>query len=663
MFKKLFTFCAAILCFSLALQAQSKEYLQAGDKYFAEGDYYSAAVYYEKYLGKGEQKNSGPSFNPYAVSASANRNTVAAKTGSTRDEVIYKLGESYRNLHYHVKALPYYEESSNNSGNKFPLALYYYAKTLKAMEKFEEANVAFGTFIRDYAVTDKYSRDAYMELSSLAFIKDQKADVKLADYTLVKSAELNTEGGTYAPLWVDDNTLWITSSRKMGTNTSTINKLYSVDYSTGTAGAVTALPLSQPKDMQQGVAAITPNGNKIFLTRWDVSKGVRTASIYESNLTNGSWSDPSPVSALQSENSNGQQPLIMPDGKHIVFASDRTGGLGGYDLWMATLDEQGNVGNSVNMGSNINTLYDEQAPAYHQPTGSFIFSSNGRVGMGGYDFYYARGTDLMQLSEPKNFGYPVNSIKDDLYFTTRGKSQNVLENVIISSDREAACCLELFSLNKVRAPRKLSGQVVDCATGKGIAGAKIVVMNSDNNMVVLDKTTNGSGMYEFTMEEYSNLKATASIQGYFNTSINVEKPADLDEPSVVHPKICLKLIPSTAITVENVYYDFNKASLQVGSFASLDELVTLLEENPSMEIELSAHTDSKGTDEYNLKLSDERAKTVVEYLVSKGIDRGRMLAKGYGETQPIAPNENADGSDNPEGRQKNRRTEFKVLKN
>ncbi len=662
MYKKLISVLVATVCLFSFSQAQVKEYLNAGDKYFAEGDYYSAAVYYEKYIGKGKSNSGTQSFNPYAVSASANR-TAVAKAGSSRDQVIYNLGESYRKLHFHVKALPYYEEAAKLNSGTFPLANFYYGKTLKALEKFEESEVAFSTFIQNYAGADTYSEEAYMELRSLKFLKTEMSGKDMSAYKLSRSTELNADGGTYAPLWINDNSLWVTSSRTSAGNSATQNKLYSVDYSSGSAGSFTLLPLSQPKDMQQGVAAISPAGNKVFLTRWDVAKGVRTASIYESNLVNGSWSDPVAVPNLNMDNSNAQQPMIMPDGKHLVFASDRSGGLGGYDLYVAMLDEQGNVSAPQNMGANINTKYDEQAAAYHASSKTFVFSSNGRVGMGGYDFYYAKGSDLMKLTEPKNFGYPVNSIKDDLYFTTKGKGQNVLENVIISSDREAACCLELFSLSKVRPMRQLSGVVVDCATNKPVAGATVVVMDTVNNMQITEYTTDASGNYNFTIEEYMPLKATASMTGYFNNSIRFVGPKDYDEVNFVTPNLCLTVIPSTAIKVEKVYYDFNKATLQAESFASLDDLVRLLEENPTMEIELSAHTDSKGSDEYNMKLSDDRAKSVVDYLVSKGIDPSRMIARGYGEMMPVAENENADGSDNPEGRQLNRRTEFKVLKN
>lgn len=663
MFKKITCFSFSMLCLFVFAKAQFvNDYLIAADKYFASGDYYSASQYYEKFLQPGKSKSGTPSFNPYTVSAAANKKIVVSSTN--RQQVIYKLAESYRMLHYHVKALPYYEQAATFDASSFPLAKYYYATTLRALEKYEEATVAFTNFLQTYPLKDIYSENAERELANLIFIKSQLARTDLDAYTLNKTNGLNADGGSYAALWINENTLWFTSTRTNGAekNNNNRNRIYQADFNNGMAANVNLVSFAQPKDLQQGVASISPDGNIVFLTRWDIAKVKRTAAIYESRKMEGKWSEPALVPALNVNESNAQQPFVMPDGKQILFSSDRPGGLGGYDLWMADLDANGTIGNPVNMGANINSKYDEQAPSYHGASNTLIFSSNGKVGMGGFDFFYSTGP-LDKLSEPKNFGFPVNSIKDDIYFISRGTARNVLEDVIISSDRDAACCLELFSLNKIKPLKQLSGTVKACGTNLPLQGVRVLVMDTINNKVIAEKTTDASGNYAFTLEEFIPLKATASLTGYFNNSIRFTGPADMEDIVFVNPSLCLAIIPEKAIKVENVYYDFNKASLQETSFTSLDDLVTLLNENPTMQIELSAHTDSKGSDQYNDKLSGERAQSVVDYLISKGIAKERLIAKGYGESQPVAPNTNADGTDNPEGRQLNRRTEFKVLKN
>lgn len=649
----------------LAFTAQAQfinDYLVAADKYFAKGDYYSASQYYEKYLGQEKAKTGQQAFHPYAVSAASNKKVVV--TSTNRQKVIYNLAESYRKLNYHEKALPYYEQAIAFDAKAFPLAKYHYATTLRAMERYEEAATAFTAFKNEYTTADVYTAGATRELANLAYIQQQLKRADLASFTVEKSTGLNSEGGTYAPVWMSDGSLWFTSTRPQGAEkgSTNANRIYATDYTAGTAGTIALVNIPQPKDMQQGVISATPDGNTLFLTRWTVAKDKKTASIYSSTKQNDKWSDPVLVPSLNVTGSNAQQPYVMPDGRFILFSSDRSGGQGGFDLWKAALDENGNISVAENMGNKINTALDEQAPGYHQASNTLVFSSNGRVGMGGFDFFYSKG-GINDLAEPQNFGYPVNSVKDDLYFTSKGSANNILENVVMSSDREAACCLELFTLSKVKPLKQITGLVIDCKTNQPMAGVKVTIMDTINNKVIAEKTTDASGRYSYTLEEFARLKATAGYTGYFNNSVRIAVPVNAEEISFTNPDICLNPIPEKAIKVDNVYYDFNKATLQENSYVSLDDLVQLLNDNPSMMIELGAHTDSKGDDEYNRKLSDARAKSVVDYLISKGIDASRLVAKGYGESMPVAENTNSDGTDNPEGRQLNRRTEFKVLKN
>ncbi|MEJ7625674.1 MAG: OmpA family protein [Ferruginibacter sp.] len=657
--KLLFSF--IILSFGYAASAQSKEYLLAAEKYFDKADYFSAAQYYEKYLGAGKAKNTA-AFNPYAVSATSTKFT--GNSNVNKETIFFKLAESYRLLNFHEKAEPNYRQVLETGNTKYPLARYHHATTLRALAKYDEAEAAFNTFINEYSTEDVYRENAIREIANLGFIKSQLVKKDLPLYTVNKApAGLNSTGGNYAPAWMNATTLLFTSTRPEGKDKAGnyINRVYETDYSTGTPGNVVLSSLPQPADVEQGVVTVTPDGSTMFLSRWVIGKGTKTASLYSSKRSGNKWSAPV-SSTLNAEGSNTQQPFIMPDGKSILFSSDRPGGLGGFDLWYAELDNNNNPGAAVNMGSTINTKYDEQAPSFHAASNTLVFSTNGRTGMGGYDFFYSKGS-INNFSAPQNFGYPVNSIKDDIYFSSRGTERNVLEDVLLSSDRDAACCLEMFSLNKKKPLKTVEGTVVACETKIPLEGVSISFVDPATNKVIIEKTTDASGRYTFTLEEYQLLKATATLTRYFTNSMEFNSPEDVDAEVLMNMPLCLKLIPEVAITVENVYYDFNKATLKEESFPALDKLVTLLNDNPTMQIELSAHTDSKGTDEYNLKLSDARATSVVDYLISKGIPTSRLIAKGYGEAMPVAENENSDGTDNPEARQKNRRTEFKVLKN
>ncbi|HEX7845411.1 MAG TPA: OmpA family protein, partial [Chitinophagaceae bacterium] len=398
-------------------------------------------------------------------------------------------------------------------------------------------------------------------------------------------------------------------------------------------------------------------------TRWTVNANQKSAAIYTSTRKGEEWTEPEKLDdAINVAGANTQQPSVTADGKYLIYASDRSGGQGGYDLWYAELND-GKPANPKNMGPAINTSLDEQAPFYHAASQSLIFSANGRVGMGGYDFFQSKG-GFGNWSEPANLGYPVNSVKDDIYMVSRGGAKNVLEDVLLSSDRDAACCLELFFLKKIRPLKQIDGRVVSCDPLKPLTGATVSIVDENNN-TVFTKTLGTDGTYSFTVEDHLPVKVKADAEGYISNSIDVKLPADVEAEKYSYPELCLLPVPpkkDETFVINNVYYDFDKADLKEESFPALDEIVRMLNYYPAMEIEIGAHTDNIGPDDYNLKLSDARARSVVDYLISKGIAPGRLQSKGYGETMPIAENR-TNGKDNPEGRARNRRTEFKVLKN
>jgi OOP family OmpA-OmpF porin len=664
--KKIIATGIIISCTLFAAKAQfTYDYLRAADNYYKKADYYSAAQYYEKYLGTAGQKMKKDEYSPYTVPSSA----VKKKNEpvSSKQLALYRVAESYRLLHDHAKAATYYEKTLEADAGEFPFARYYYALTLRALAKYDESEKEFNRFLDEHRSDDQFTESAKKELMSLRFIQAQlkKKDLKL--YNVQKAGTpINTEGANYAPVWLTENTLLFTSTRvdSNAKNQSHVNRVYTTPVTEGLTGEVKPLSLPQANTQHQGVVGLTPDGNTLFLTRWMISGGKKISGIYSSKKTGNDWSEPVLLdSIINASGASTQQPFVMPGGKYLLYSSDKAGGFGGFDLWYAELDENGKPIRTENLGNVINSAYDEQAPYYHAASSTLVFSGNGRVGMGGYDFFYSKGS-IDAWAAPVNFGYPVNSVKDDIYFVSRGNARNVLEDVWLSSDREAVCCLELFYLRKILPRKQVSGQVVSCEDKLPLQGVTINILDTIQNKVVYTQTTAGDGNYSFTIDEFQPLKAVATVSGYSNGSLPFYAPADEEAELLVNPAICLiKDVPPVdeAIVMDNVYYDFDKASLKKESYGSLDKLVALLSAHPEITIELSAHTDNKGTEEYNQRLSDARAKSCVAYLISKGIDKDRLQAKGYGSTQPIAPNTKEDGSDDPEGRQKNRRTEFKVL--
>jgi len=650
------------------------DYLKSADAYYAKGDYASAALYYEKYLALNVTKMKGNGYDPYTVASLSKQQKVAV---SNKQQAIYKLAESYRFLNYHVKAEPYYAQATAFDTAAFPLVNYWYGKTLRALAKYEAADSAFSRFVTVHSSSDEYKEDAVREVSNLKFIQEQlKKDIKL--FTVSKSANpLNTEGLSCAPVWVNKNALVFTSTRP-DTSVKTkakvyTNKIYLASYSDGVLNSVKKVDLPQVENVHQGVVSFTPDGGTIFLTRWTIASGKngkKNSAIYTSKKTDGIWMSPVLLDSntINLAGTSTQQPFVMPDGKHLLFASDRAGGLGGFDIWSVDLDASGSVvGTPVNLGAVVNSKYDEQAPYYHAATSSLIFSSNGHVGMGGYDFFQSKG-NIGAWGNPENLGYPLNSIKDDIYFVSNGNAKNILGDVMFSSDRSSDCCLEMFSLSKVRPLKQITGLVVDCETKQPLSGVSVEV--ADASKVVAIKTTGTDGTYEFTLEDFDNLTTSGSVTGY--TPNKIETAAIVDD-EVINQSLsvlCLnKIIPpppppppvDTIVVMNNIYFDFNKATILAESYQYIDaQILEMLNKYPTMVIEIGGHTDDKGNEDYNLKLSQARANAVKVYLATKGIAPERMETKGYGESMPVAPNQ-IDGKDNPEGRKQNRRTEFKVL--
>lgn len=660
--KKIFLiFSLMIGCYTLSAQV-NYEYMKAADAYYANGDYFSAIKYYEKALGKGKIKSKSTGFSPY----SSGRTSVAPKQKvevSDKDQALLNLAESYRKLHYHEKALPLYQEVVQL--NKFPLAKYHYATTLRALQKNDEAEVLLEDFINSYDDENDYLKEsAKRELASLQYQKVQSKTVDMSEYAVSKVEGLADTGGWYAPVWID-NTVYYTSTKpEEGAKRLQVNnnRVYQAGYTDGKFGTPVKVGLPEENDIHQGVVTFSPDGNKVIFNRWTIGNGTKSSSLYISKLVDGKWTNPVGLpEAINVPGYNAQQAFWMNDGKTLLFVSDMPGGYGGFDLWSTTIDELDNATAPMNLGSVINTANDEHAPYYHDASGTLVFSSNGRVGMGGLDFYYVKGR-LGSWGEVVNFGAPLNSPKDDVYFTSKGSAQNILENVLFSSDRDASCCLEIFALQRTIVPKVISGVIVNCETKAPISGAKVVLVDVANNATLNTVQSGTDGSYSFTVDTYAPFKVLASNEGYISNELQFNEPADRSIAKLLNPDLCLEpIVVEKPVVVNNVYYDFNKSDLRPESHPELDKLVAMFEANPNIKVEISAHTDSKGSDKYNQRLSDARAKSVVDYLVSKGVKRESLIAKGYGASQPVADNTNEDGSDNPEGRQMNRRTEFKVI--
>ncbi|WP_173003103.1 OmpA family protein [Chitinophaga sp. SYP-B3965] len=649
---------------SLQAQTYVTDFKRTADNYFAQKDYYSAAQYYSKALGTFTVKPG--EYKPYLLEKDGKTKQKKLKD---YEQVVYRLAESYRMYNDFGNAAKWYAEAINFDPVQFPLVKYWYGVCLRANAKtgedYEKALAQFQQFQQSYKGTDDYSNRTKIEIQSCEFaIEEMKHPPR---YEVVKVAgNINQGGANYAPVPVSNNMFYFTSSRPDSTllvkkSNPFINTLYIARGDNSSFDSNEKLSIPMEKGTEQGVAAIAPDGNTLYVTRWTSKDGNKHSSIYRSTKSGNGWTEPQALDAtINAAGYSAKEPFVTSDGKYFLFVSDRPGGMGKFDVWYCTISSGGTLSAANNMGNTINTKEEESAPFFDPMKQTLVFSSNGRVGFGGQDFFSSKG-NFGGWSVPENMGYPLNSAKDDQYYAAL-QAKNALQKGYISSDRESICCLEIFAVK--RKVKMAGGLVMDCETGKPLEGAKITLLDSTQRNILETQTTSYGGNYMFELEMNKKYKVLIEKDNYFSKNFNFSTEQLSMVDSMMNPTVCLKRFEmNKPIVINDIFYDYNKATLRQESKLILDSLYYLLLDNPKMEIELGAHTDSKGTDAYNLKLSNARAKSCVDYLISKGIPTTRVVSKGYGEARPVAPNTLPNGKDNPDGRQLNRRTEFKVLRN
>lgn len=654
-------FTAAFICTIFCSAQPVYDYKRSADRFYAAGDYYSAAEYYEKSL---DTKSKGGTTEPYTVQKKGAKRKVA----NNRQEIVYRIAESYRFINNYSKAEKWYAEAIAFNKTEYPLAAYWYGVSLRANGKFAEAEKSLQEFINGYAANDDHKKQAQLELADVKFIQQQLARKDL-DLYKVNSINVNAVGADYAASW-NNNGIVFTSTRPdsaavKGKNKNPhVNNLYWAQSTDGVFSTAQKISIPVNDEMEQGVASFTPSGDRMYFTRWTKKDGKNVASIYVSEMKNGSWSAPILASGkVNTEGYSSQQPFVTPDGKYLLFASDRPGGTGKFDLYYASLRSNGEPGAVNNFGNSINTPEDDQSPFYHQPTQTLVFSTKGRVGMGGYDLFESKGVIGSGFEVPKNLGYPVNSIKDDLYFFTKSNDK-LLQDAFISSDRSSECCLQLFAVNKVY-KKYITGVVTDCKTTQPVASARVQV-NDNSGRSLITLTTDNAGAYRLELNNFQAMQFTASKQDYKDGNITISQPQG-NVDTLMNPAICLTPIekepepqPEEKKDLK-AYFDFAKYDLRPETGILLDTLVALMKRETKLGIEIYGYTDKKGTENYNENLSKLRAEACKAYLIKNGIAASRLKIFAKGECCEEAPETKADGSDDPEARQLNRRVEFKIV--
>lgn len=502
-------------------------------------------------------------------------------------------------------------------------------------------------------------------------------------YEIKRMEKFNSRRGEFSPMLAGDkyDQLYFASSRSKdkeakisaitGQNN---NNLFQVKQDEkGVWLAPVELEDEVNTEFDEGTPSFSPDGNTMYYTYCSQDpESARTSEIYVSTRSSAKWSKGTRASIVKDSVTALGHPAISPDGKYLFFTSDAVGGFGGKDLFRARV--MGNdFGPMENLGPEINTPGDEMFP-YVRDSVTLYFASNGHPGMGGLDLFKAK-LDSTGVWKVENLGYPFNSMGDDFGITFAGKQ----EKGFFSSNRNDARGFDhLFSFELPTITVFIEG-IVNDVDEYPIEDATVRIVGKDGLNVKVPAKKDGT--YRVELERDIRYVMMASARGYLNQNFElVTGPEEKNETYVVD----FFLSPiSKPVVIDNIFYDFDKATLRPESKKALDEMIKMLNDNPNVTIELGAHTDRKGTDAYNERLAQRRAQSVVDYLIAGGIATDRLEAKGYGESVPKTINKKMVKSFDflkegdvlteefiltlpPEQQetadQINRRTEFKVLR-
>jgi outer membrane protein OmpA-like peptidoglycan-associated protein len=436
-------------------------------------------------------------------------------------------------------------------------------------------------------------------------------------------------------------------------------------------------------DNHDAAAGLSSDGSKLYVYRHSGKDG---GDLYESVLFGVDWEAPIHMNKYINTKYHESSVSLSFDGRRMYFVSNKESGLGDRDIYYSDMDVKGEWGASKNIGPVINTKYAEEAVFMHPDGVTLYFSSKGHNSMGGYDIF--KSTLLNGVwSAPENLGYPINGPDDDVFFVVSGSGSRAYfassktggfgekdlykitflgpekAPLLNTQDQLIAMAANPVSNLKVEnavdvASAKLTilkGVVSDAKTHQPLESSIDLIDNDKNVVLATFKSNSSTGKYLVNLPSGKNYGIAVKRDGYLFHSENFNLPNNAAFQEFTKDVALKKIEIGSTIVLRNIFFDFDKATIRPESANELERLIKLLNDNPTLKIELGSHTDSKGSDDYNWKLSESRSKSVVDYLIGKGISTARLVAKGYGETKPI------DTNDTDEGRQNNRRTEFKIL--
>ena len=531
-----------------------------------------------------------------------------------------------------------------------------YSINLAGLGKFEEALAAVNDFKTVPGLHESSLRSAAFRTKTYQFAIDYAAKKNRTDYKfepLNMGDSVNTSVSEYFPTVSLDGKHLVFTRRVNGIN----EDFYESDRTA--SGWTTAKPLAGNinSNSNEGALNISQDGQWLIFTGCNFQNGFGSCDLYMSFATPEGWSSPENMGPVFNTEFFESAPSLSPDKRDLYFTSNRPGGYGGNDLYVAHRGENGRWSAPVNMGPSINTAGDESWPFIHADNSSLYFTSNGLPGYGGDDLFVVRKNASGEWGIPENLGYPINTIENEgsLVVAADGKTAYYASD---RADSRGQMDLYSFELREDIRPARtiwVKGRVYDKKTGKGLPSS-VELGDLRKKLIISKLQTDETGNYLTTLPMGNDYAFNVNRKGYLFYSENFML-SNTSSDSVFQMDIPLQPIEANAsIILKNIFFEVNQYELKPASQLELDDVVKLLKENPLLSIQINGYTDNVGKPADNLLLSENRAKSVVNYLKSKGIDPRRLSFKGNGDAQPVAPN-TTDA-----GRAQNRRTELKVLK-
>ena len=596
----------ALLAVVLTMACSSEKGIKKGDQYAAIMEYNEAAKEYKKAYRK-----------------------ISPKERAKRAEVAWKMGECYRKSNSPVFAVGAYQNAVRY-GYPDSMAVLYLAGALLEKGDYKASQKSYEAFLEK----NPENRMAQIGLQSARQSADWKKNP--SRYIVKKAKELNGQRSDFCPAYVGEDTTMIvtTSTRKdaTGDEISGITGQECADLfitkrdEKGKWQKTERIDGDVNSEYEDGACAFTPDGKMMYFTRCTSDpESPRYATIYKSSRSDAAWGKAEPVNISNDTLSAYAHPAVSPDGEWLYFTSNMAGGQGGLDIWRMYIGTvKSKEGVIENLGDCINTEGDEQFPAFG-PQGELFFSSDGYPGMGGLDIFFAvqENDSVWNIN---NVGAPINSNGDDFGITF---APGLYRGYFSSNRGDARGWDHIYSFFLPETVHTLYGWIYE-KDGYELPDGMIYLVGDDGTNSCMNVTKEGA--YKVRVTPGVEYVMLGTCKGYLNVMHELkteliegmhEYQRDFALPSITRP-----------VLVDNIFYEFGKAVLTAESSTSLNELKELLEQNPNITIELSAHCDYRGSASYNEKLSQARAEAAVEYLIAKGIDKERMTPVGYGESKP-----------------------------